>query len=105
MLFVSSRWMVRLYCSEYWLRILGCSSPNKRIGRNTDQSSGLPRAGLRTPLKGFGAEPFDVEHGADVGSQLCKTNGVLNSPSVSSELPPNGGSPWNCSSTSCSMGL
>src|SRR5713226_3612258 len=91
---ISSRVIPKLYCALYWERILGSSSPNNRMGRNADQSILVPGAGVRIPLKGFG-----------VRVPLWPTNGVLNKPSEIRELPPKGGSAWNCSSTNCSMGV
>src|SRR5258708_2039759 len=86
------RWIPRVYCDVYCARSLGFSSPNSRMGRKADQSTLVPCAGLRMPLKGLG-----------LIFPLWLTKGVLNRPSESSELPPKGGSPWNCSSTSCSI--
>src|SRR5690242_15647987 len=42
----SSRWMLKLYCAEYWERMWGWNSPKSKIGRNTDQSTGCPRVGF-----------------------------------------------------------
>src|SRR6202023_710344 len=105
----TSRWMVKLYCSAYCDLSFGCNSPKSTMGRKADQSIGVPCLGSRMLPNGLGMIPPGLP-GAPQGfpgenGQFCKTNGVLKNPSVIVVLPPNGGSAWNCSSTSCSMGL
>src|SRR6185369_12552489 len=92
--FASSRWIVRLYCSAYCVRGFLAACPNKRIGRNNDQSTGCPRGGFKIPLNGFGNTV-----------PSWPANGVLNCVLNRNVLPPNGGSALNCSSTNCSTGL
>src|ERR1700733_14004907 len=101
--------MVRLYCSAYWVFRCGSNSPKRRIGRNEAQSTqpgGPPAPGhgvvgvwLMMPLDGLG------ENGPVAGSLDCGRNGRLKLGKLTNELPPNGGSALNCSSTSCSIGL
>src|ERR1700751_3796985 len=97
--FATSFWIPRLYCVVYWARRFGCSSPNNNMGRNADQSTEVPGFGVRIPLNGLGAMVRLP------GPPDWLTNGVVNNPSDIKELPPKGGSPWNCSSTNCSTGL
>ncbi len=76
------------------MRKCGWKSPNSKIGRKTEKSTGWPGVGLRTPLNGLGET-----------APLCETKGACSSGLDKLELPPNGGSALNCSSTSCSTGL
>src|ERR1700683_1874608 len=71
--------MVKLYCSEYCVRMFGWNWPKRRIGRKDDQSTGWPRTGLRMPLNGLG-----------LTLPSWPTNGVLNMVFDRTVLPPKG---------------
>src|SRR5579864_6262783 len=90
----SWRWIVKLYCAVYCVRIFGWKSPYSSIGRKLAQSVWVLGLGLRIPVNGLG-----------LMKPACDTNGVLRNVEGRNVLPPNGGSAPNCSSTNCSIGL